>query len=412
MFEQELIRNAIEKSQQRRADWERVPLSDKIGMLLKAGDLVSGKYRMKLNAATMLGQSKTVVQAEIDAAAELADFFRFNAFFAKELTKYQPISPDPGQTRNSFRYRGLEGFVAAVSPFNFTAIGGNLASAPTMMGNVVLWKPSDTAILSNYIIYQLLAEAGFPPGVINFLPSDGPTFGNATLSSKYFAGLNFTGSVATFRRLWKQSSDNLENYINFPRLIGECGGKNFHFVHPSADVDTVATQTIKSAFEYGGQKCSACSRAYVPASLWPQIKEQLLDIRSQLKVSSPLEYDTYFSAVIDSNAFDRISSYINHAKNSSSLSILGGGKCDNSKGYFIDPTIVETKDPKDKIIREEIFGPVLSVYVYKDSDVESTLDLVSSSTPFALTGAIFGQDEYVLFLKFEIFLFMVDFSFI
>lgn len=393
LIAQEIIRNAIETSQKRRADWERVPIGDKIKLLLRAGDLVSDKYRMKLNAATMLGQSKTVVQAEIDAAAELADFFRFNAYFAQKLTKYQPISVDPSVTKNTYRYRGLEGFVASVSPFNFTAIGGNLASAPTMMGNVVLWKPSDTAMLSNYIVFQLLQEAGFPPGVINFLPADGPTFGNATLSSPHFAGLNFTGSVATFRRLWKQSADNLEKYANFPRLVGECGGKNFHFIHSSADLSTVVPQTIRSAFEFGGQKCSACSRMYVAASIWPQVKEQLLEIRKQIKLASPLEYDTFFSAVIDSNAFNRISSYISHAKNSSSLSILGGGKCDNSTGYYIEPTIVETKDPKDKIIREEIFGPVLTIYVYKDNDVDGALDLASSSTPFALTGAIFGQDS-------------------
>ncbi|KAI1309398.1 Delta-1-pyrroline-5-carboxylate dehydrogenase, mitochondrial [Halotydeus destructor] len=392
----DVIQTAIDASQKRREEWEKVPLSQKIKLLLKAADLVSGKYRAKLNAATILGQSKTIIQAEIDAAAELADFFRFNAFFAKELTGYQPISEDKSKVKNTFRYRGLEGFVAAVSPFNFTAIGGNLASAPTMMGNVVLWKPSDTAILSNYIIFQLLEEAGLPPGVINFLPSDGPAFGNTVLSSPHFAGLNFTGSVATFRHLWKQSADNLELYRNFPRLIGECGGKNFHFLHPTTDLETAVPQTIKSAFEYGGQKCSACSRAYVPESLWPRFKDQILDIRKQLKVGSPLEYDTFHSAVIDGKAFNRIKGYIDHAKNSSSATILGGGHCDDSVGFYIEPTIIQTTDPRDKIMTEEIFGPVLSIYVYKDSEIESTLDLVNSSTNFALTGAIFGQDDAFL----------------
>lgn len=251
-------------------------------MFLKAGDLVSGKYRMQLNAATMLGQAKTIIQAEIDAAAELADFFRFNAFFAKELTKFQPLSPEPKETRNTFRYRGLEGFVTAISPFNFTAIGGNLASAPTLMGNVVLWKPSDTAVLSNYIVFKLLEEAGFPPGVINFIPADGPTFGDSTVTSPHLAGINFTGSVPTFRRLWKETADNLEKYTSFPRLVGECGGKNFHFVHPSADVDTVVACTIKSSFEFSGQKCSACSRLYAPESLWPQVNFERVRTHAKL----------------------------------------------------------------------------------------------------------------------------------
>lgn len=238
-------------------------------MILKAADLVSGKYRMDLNATTMLGQSKTVVQAEIDAACELADFFRFNAYFLKELCKYDPISPEG--VKNSARFRGLEGFIAAVSPFNFTAIGGNLAAAPALMGNVVIWKPSDTAILSNYIIYKILEESGFPPGVINFIPADGPVFGDSVFTSPHFSGLNFTGSVATFQRLWQHTANNLTKYKSFPRLVGECGGKNYHFIHPSADVESVINSTIKSAFEYGGQKCSACSRLYVPRSLWTKV---------------------------------------------------------------------------------------------------------------------------------------------
>ena len=352
---------------------------------------------MKLNAATMLGQGKTVIQAEIDAAAELADFFRFNAMFASELLDYQPISPNPSETLNTFRYRSLEGFVASISPFNFTAIGGNLASAPALMGNVVLWKPSDTAVLSNYVVFRLLEEAGFPPGVINFLPSDGPTFGDAVMSSPELSGINFTGSVATFRRLWKQTASNLDLYKGFPRLVGECGGKNYHLVHPSAQVDTVVPSTIRSAFEFSGQKCSACSRLYAPRSLWSQIKEGLLETRKNIKLGSPLEYDTFLSAVIDEKAFDRITGYLNHAKSSSTLEILGGGNSDKSQGYMVEPTIVVTTDPRDKIMTEEIFGPILSVFVYEDNQFDQILDLVDSSTPYALTGALFCQDQYVSF---------------
>ncbi|RWS10035.1 delta-1-pyrroline-5-carboxylate dehydrogenase-like protein [Dinothrombium tinctorium] len=392
----EQINDAINKSLMRRAQWERIPLSEKIKIFLKAGDLVSGKYRSHLNAATMLGQAKTVIQAEIDSAAELADFFRFNAFFAKELCKYQPISENKSEVLNMFRYRGIEGFIASISPFNFTAIGGNLASAPALMGNVVLWKPSDTALLSNYLIYKLLVEAGMPPGVINFVPSDGPTFGDTVTSSSHLAGINFTGSVATFKHLWKQTSAKLDTYRNYPRLVGECGGKNYHFVHPSADVETVVNATIRSAFEFGGQKCSACSRLYVPRSLWPKIKEGLVSVAQKIKVGSPLEYDTYFSAVIDEKAFKRITSYIEHAKNTSSLSLVFGGKYDSSLGYYIHPTIVETKDPKDRIIQEEIFGPVLTAFVYDDSKVYETIKLLDETSGYALTGAIFGSDEEFL----------------
>lgn len=391
----DIISKAIQVAQARRANWERVPLNDKIKLFLKAADLVSGKYRFDLNATTMLGQSKTIIQAEIDAAAELADFFRFNAFFAKELLNYQPISEKPNEVLNLFRYRGLEGFVAAISPFNFTAIGGNLAAAPTLVGNCVLWKPSDTALLSNYIIYQLLEEAGFPSGIISFLPSDGPVFGNVITKSSHLAAINFTGSVATFNHIWKEVANNLDLYNNYPRLIGECGGKNFHFVHSSANLDTVVNSTVRSAFEYSGQKCSACSRAYIPQSIWSKLKPRLIEETKNLKLGSALDPKSFLSAVIDEKAFKRISSFIDHAKNSPNLEILVGGKCDNSKGYFIEPTILLTTDPTDKAIREEIFGPVLTVYVYDDSKLEETLDLVRASR-YGLTGAIFGEDAKFL----------------
>ncbi|KAK9505066.1 hypothetical protein O3M35_009214 [Rhynocoris fuscipes] len=348
--------------------------------------------RQILNAATMLGQSKTIIQAEIDSAAELIDFIRFNAYFAKEASKYQPISPDRNVTLNSLRYRGLDGFVAAVSPFNFTAIGGNLAYTPALMGCSTLWKPSDTALLSNYKIFKIMTEAGVPPGVVNFVPADGPVFGDTITSSPHLAGINFTGSVPTFNRLWTQVGKNIDRYKNYPRLIGECGGKNYHFVHPSANIETVITATIRSAFEFCGQKCSACSRMYVPESLWPKIKEGLLELRKKLKIGDVQEFDSFSSAVIDDKAFKRISSYIDHAKSSSNLKVIGGGKYDDKKGYFVEPTIVESKDPKDKIMTEEIFGPVVSIYAYPDNKLEDALKLVDKSTPYALTGAIFAED--------------------
>lgn len=392
----ETIQDAINVSLKVREEWEAKPLNDKVKLFLRAADLVSSKYRYKLNAATMLGQGKTVFQAEIDSAAELADFLRFNAYFAKELTKYQPISTDPKVTVNHYRQRGLEGFTTAISPFNFSAIGGNLASAPTLMGNVVLWKPSDAAILSNYFIFKIFEEAGFPPGIINFLPSEGRAFGDVTSASPHLACVNFTGSVATFRTIWKQVSQNLDIYTNFPRLVGECGGKNFHFVHPSADLPTVVAQTTRSGFEYSGQKCSAVERLYVPSSLWPKLKEQLVEAQKSLKLGSPLEFDTFTSAVIDRAAFSKISGYLQHAKNSPNLKVLAGGGADDSQGFFVQPTILETSDPEDRIMKEEIFGPVYTAYVYPDNEVDRCLAMARDTAPFGLTASVFARDENFL----------------
>ncbi|XP_076061141.1 delta-1-Pyrroline-5-carboxylate dehydrogenase 1 [Oratosquilla oratoria] len=389
----EIVQKGIDVSLASRAEWERVPLEEKFNMWLKAADLMATKYRQELNATTMLGQSKTVIQAEIDAAAELVDFLRFNALYAKEGAKWQPVSPNPKETVNTIRLRGLEGFIAAISPFNFTAIGGNLAYTPAMMGNVVLWKPSDTAVLSNFIIYKIMREVGVPAGVVNFIPADGPVFGNTITKSPHLAAINFTGSVPTFQHLWTQVGQNLTTYANFPRMVGECGGKNYHLVHPSADVTSVVNGTIRSSFEYCGQKCSACSRAYIPESLWPQVKEGLLAAQKELKVGDVKEFDSFTSAVIDEKAFSRISSYIEHAKSSSSLTILAGGKYDKSIGFFVEPTIIQTTDPHDRIMQEEIFGPVLSVYVYPDAKVDEMPHLADSTTPYALTGAVFAQDE-------------------
>ncbi|KAL9902261.1 delta-1-pyrroline-5-carboxylate dehydrogenase, mitochondrial [Glossina fuscipes] len=391
-----MIKQAIKTAVEAQPKWDRVPMSERVKIWEKAAVLMAGKYRQELNAATMLGQSKTIIQAEIDSAAELIDFIRLNAFFIKECTKYDPISPDPKVTRNSMRYRGIDGFIAAVSPFNFTAIGGNLAYTPALMGNGVLWKPSDTALLSNWRIFNVMREAGVPDGVVNFVPADGPVFGDTITASPHLAGINFTGSVPTFNRLWKQVGNNIDSYVNFPRLIGECGGKNFHFIHPSADVLSVVNGTIRSAFEFCGQKCSACSRMYVPESLWSKVKDGLVAEAGKLKIDDPTDVTTFTGAVIDDKAFKRITGYIEHAKNSSNLKIIAGGTYSDAKGYFIHPTIVESKDPKDKIMTEEIFGPVLSCYVYKDSDLKKTMELVHKSTKFALTGAVFAQDEAFL----------------
>ncbi|BES92465.1 Dehydrogenase [Nesidiocoris tenuis] len=386
------IQQAIKVASEAQKCWDTVPLRERIKIWLKAADLMAGKYRQVLNAATMLGQSKTVIQAEIDSACELIDFIRFNAYYAKEVSKYKPVSPLPQQTLNSMRYRGLEGFVAAVSPFNFTAIGGNLAYTPALMGCGVLWKPSDTALLSNYIIYKIMTEAGVPPGVVNFVPADGPVFGKAITGSPDLAGINFTGSVPTFNWLWTETGKNVNGYKNYPRLIGECGGKNYHFVHPSADVETVVNGTILSSFEFCGQKCSACSRMYVPESLWCKIKEGLIATRDLLKVGDVQEFDSFIGAVIDDKAYKRITSYIEHAKCSPDLEIIAGGKYDDKCGYFIEPTIVVTKNPKERIMTEEIFGPVLTIYVYPDNKIEEMLTLIDTSTPYALTGAVFAQD--------------------
>ncbi|KAH8306971.1 hypothetical protein KR044_001923, partial [Drosophila immigrans] len=391
--DKKLLELAIKTAVETQTKWDRVPFEERLQIWERAADLMAGKYRQDLNAATMLGQAKTIIQAEIDAACELIDFIRIHAYFLKECVKYQPISENLKVTKNSMRYRGIDGFIAAIAPFNFTAIGGNLAYTPAMMGNAVLWKPSSTALLSNWRIFNIMREAGVPDGVVNFVPADGPVFGDTITASPHLAAINFTGSVPTFSRLWKQVGNNIDKYHNFPRLIGECGGKNYHFVHSSADAQSVVTSTIRSAFEYSGQKCSACSRMYVSESLWPQIKEGLVKEASKLKIGDVQDASTFTSAVIDKVAFKRITGYIEHAKSSSNLEIIAGGTYSDSKGYFVNPTIVESKDPKDRIMTEEIFGPVLAVYVYKDKDLFDTMKLVHTTTQFALTGAVFGQDE-------------------
>lgn len=396
----ELIHKAIECSRESRSSWNHVPLEERASIFDKAADLVSGKYRYQLNAATMLGQAKTIKQAEIDSAAELSDFLRFGAHYSRELAKLsQPLSPKPNEELNEIIFRALDGFVAAISPFNFTAIGGNLAAAPCIMGNTVLWKPSDTSILSNYLVFKVFQEAGFPDGVINFIPSEGFDFGRVVTSHPQLAGINFTGSLATFQWLWSEVGLNIRRYETFPRLIGECGGKNYHFIHKSADNDLAVAQTIRSAFEYSGQKCSACSRLYVPDSIWNKtnFKDNLIEIaKNKLKIGPPTEFDTFASAVIDSKAFKRIKNYQNYAKsNPDELKILCGGESDDSVGYYVQPTIIETKNAENLLMKEEIFGPILTVYVYPESESVKTLDLINEC-PFALTGGLFAREEEFL----------------
>ncbi|XP_067659299.1 delta-1-pyrroline-5-carboxylate dehydrogenase, mitochondrial-like [Haliotis asinina] len=386
------IKKAIDVSLAARAAWERTCLEKRSEVFLRAADLMSKKYRYDLLATTMLGQAKNAWQAEIDSAAELIDFLRFNVMYGKELTKTQPLNTSPNLQNRSI-YRGNEGFWAAITPFNFTAIGGHLPAAPALMGNVSLWKPSDTAILSNYTVYKIYREAGLPAGVINFLPADGPVFGDTVTSSPHLAGINFTGSVKTFKHLWKQVAQNMDIYKTYPRLIGECGGKNMHFVHSSANLESVINGTVRSAFEFNGQKCSACSRMYVAQSLWPKVKEGMLDIHKQIIMGSPLEKESFVTAVIDDKAFARIKGYLDHAKSSPNLKVVAGGNCDDSKGYFVEPTIVESSDPEDKIMNEEIFGPVVTVYVYPDEKVEEVAELASQTSPYALTCAIYAEDD-------------------
>lgn len=394
-----LVWEAIKVCEKTRNHWDsHTTLESRCELFEKAANLASStKYRQLLTAATILGQAKTVEQAEIDAGCELTDFLRFNAYYARKLLEWsQPISPKPKEVINSLDFRSLDGFVAAISPFNFTAIGANLATAPSLMGNCVVWKPSDSSILSNYLTFQLLEEAGFPPGVINFVPSDGFQFGRIVTGQPTLAGINFTGSLATFRWLWSEVGLNMNRFETFPRLLGECGGKNFHFVHQSADPDLVVAQTIRSAFEYSGQKCSACSRLFVPASLWKnEIKEKLCDIAAnKLTLGPASDFDsTYLSAVIDSRSFKRIEDIFRYVESHpDDYKLLTGGKTHGQEGYYVEPTIIECQNANSRLMEEEIFGPVLSVYVYPDSETNKTLALVDKHK-FALTGSVFAQDQ-------------------
>jgi 1-pyrroline-5-carboxylate dehydrogenase len=385
---------AIDACSKARKDWAALPWEERAAVFLKAADLLATKYRSIMNATTMLSQSKTIFQAEIDSACELIDFFRFNVHFAEQIYRQQPYSP-AGQW-NRLTARGLEGFVYAIAPFNFTSISVNLAVAPAIMGCSVLWKPAATATLSSWIGMQILEEAGLPPGVINFIPGNAAEISKIAISHKELAGIHFTGSTSTFNMLWQSVGSNLANYGAYPRLVGETGGKDFVFAHSSADVDMLVVALVRGAFEYQGQKCSAASRTYIPKSIWPKVKEKLVAMTEELKMGDVEDFTNFVGAVIDERSFNRIKSYIDHAKADSSCKVIAGGQCDSSKGFFIRPTIIETTDPKSKTMVEEIFGPVLTVYAYDDKDLDAALSLCDTATPYALTGAIFAKDRHVI----------------
>jgi 1-pyrroline-5-carboxylate dehydrogenase len=360
-------------------------------IFLKAADLLATKYRFEMNASTMLGQSKNAFQAEIDAACELIDFLRFNVHFLSEIYQQQPVS-GPG-IHNRMEYRGLEGFVLAITPFNFTAIGGNLPASAAMCGNVVVWKPANTQIYSAQLFMRILKEAGLPDGVINMVYVDGPTVGAACFTHPDFAGVHFTGSTGVFNYMWKQIGENIANYKSYPRIVGETGGKDFVMVHESADVDTVVTALARGAFEYQGQKCSAASRAYLPSNLAPAIKEKLVKAIKTMKMGTVENFSNFVNAVIDEKSFDNIAAYIDRAKKDKKAKILVGGNYNKKQGYFIEPTVIETTDPNYTSMCEEIFGPVLTIYTYPAAAYEATLKILDSTSKYALTGAIIAQDR-------------------
>ncbi|KAI6034987.1 Aldehyde/histidinol dehydrogenase [Pisolithus orientalis] len=386
---------AIEGALAAKAQWEAMPWNDRAAIFLRAAELVSGKYRYKLMAATMLGQGKNAWQAEIDAAAELTDFFRFGVKYMEELYSQQPPKNTAGSW-NRVEYRPLEGFVLAVSPFNFTAIGGNLPGAPALVGNVVVWKPSPAATYSNYLVYRILAEAGVPPGVIQFVPGPPPEVVAQCINHPNFAALHFTGSTFVFKKLWKDIAANVDKYKGYPRIVGETGGKNFHLIHRSAEIRNAVLQSVRGAFEYQGQKCSALSRLYVSSSVWEGgFKDQFLSEIARIKVGPPQDFRSFMGPVIGRPAFDRILSYIQKAKDAGG-EILIGGTGDDSKGYFIQPTVILTKDPRSVTMQEEVFGPVVTVYVYQDDEFEDLLQLIDNTSAYALTGSIFATDRSAL----------------
>lgn len=392
------VNMAIEAALKARKAWAAMPWEHRAAIFLRAAELLAGPWRATINAATMLGQSKNAFQAEIDAACELIDFWRFNAHYMTTLMADQPES-SPG-VWNRMEYRPLEGFVFAVTPFNFSSIAGNLPTAPAMVGCVALWKPASSAVYSAYYIMKLLEEAGLPKGVVNFIPGSGSQVGDPVMASPELAGVHFTGSTEVFQGMWKQISSNLDKMKYYPRIVGETGGKDFIFAHKSADVDSLVVAALRGAFEYQGQKCSAASRMYIPASLWKKFKKKYVAEVAKIKVGDPRDYRNFMNAVIDESAFNSISSYIDYARKSKNAEIITGGGYDGSKGWFIEPTTIVTGDPKFKTMAEEIFGPVLTIYVYKDKDLDKILDLCDSTSPYALTGAVFARDrEAVVYMS-------------
>lgn len=393
MGEREHVIQAIDAALAARKKWQALPWQHKASIFLKAADLVSGKYRAKINAATMLGQSKNIYQAEIDAACEMADFFRFNVQYMTEIYQQQPTSSKG--VWNRMEYRPLEGFVYAMTPFNFTSIAGNLPSSPAIMGNVVVWKPAATQIYSAAVLMEIFKEAGLPDGVINMVNVNGPIGGKVMSEHPDFVGVHFTGSTEVFKKVWKAIGDNVMIHNTYPKIVGETGGKDFVMVHHTANPAQVATALSRGAFEYQGQKCSAASRAYIPNSLWPKVKELLVADLKSFKMGSVEDFRNFINAVIDESAFNKISGYIAQAK-ADGLEVIAGGNYDKSIGYFIEPTVLLTKDPHYITMQEEIFGPVLTVFVYEDQKFEETLDLVNKTSPYALTGAVFAHDRYAI----------------
>ena len=386
------VKNAIQSSLEAWKTWSKTPLEERTEIFRTAARLLQGPWRDTINAATMLNQSKNVYQAEIDSACELIDFFNFNSEYAENIYSNQPLISPKG-VKNHLEYRPLEGFIFAITPFNFTSIAGNLPSAPALMGNVALWKPASSAVLPCYYLMKMLEEAGLPSGVINFIPGSGSRVGDPVLSNPNLAGVHFTGSTQTFHHIWRFIGNNIQNYKTYPRIVGETGGKDFCLAHDSVDIFELATAMIRGAFEYQGQKCSAMSRAYIPTNIWKELKKIYLSELKTIKMGSPRNFSNFINAVIDKNAFDSITSYIEIARNSTSADIISGGIYDDSKGYFIEPTTILTTDPHFKTMEEEIFGPVLTIFLYNPEDWDSTLELVDKTSPYALTGCVMGKDK-------------------
>ncbi|MDP4811199.1 MAG: L-glutamate gamma-semialdehyde dehydrogenase [Saprospiraceae bacterium] len=390
------VEKAIQSALKAKHSWESTPWEQRAAIFLKAADLLSGPFRAKMNAATMLCQSKNIYQAEIDAVAELADFFRFNVKFMTQIYAEQPISAP--LVWNKLEFRALEGFIFALTPFNFTSIAGNLPAAPALMGNVVVWKPAENQVYSAAVIMEVLKLAGLPDGVINMVVVSGPVAGEVIFEHRDFAGLHFTGSTSVFNNLWQKIAGNLPKYKSYPRIVGETGGKDFVIAHSSASVQALAVALARGAFEFQGQKCSAASRAYIPQSIWNELKDILIPMVQSFKIGSPLDYSHFINAVIDEKAFDKIAGYIDKGKNDETVSLIAGGNYDKSIGYFIEPTIFVVENPHHFLMEEEIFGPVLTMYVYPDSEYEETLKLVDETSPYALTGAVFASDQQALTL--------------
>lgn len=388
------VKQAIDAALKAKKNWENLSWEHRAAIFLKAADLIAGPYRSKLNAATMLGQSKNAFQAEIDSACEIIDFLRFNVQYMQEIYHQQPNSA-PGMW-NRLEWRPLEGFIYALTPFNFTAIAGNLPSSCAMMGNTVVWKPSNTQVYSANVLMEIFMKAGLPDGVINLIYPSGPDAADVIFNHPDFAGIHFTGSTEVFQNIWQTIGNNIHKYRSYPRIVGETGGKDFIMAHPSADSNVVATAISRGAFEFQGQKCSAASRAYIPASIWPDVKKQVLEDLKSMKMGGTEDFTNFINAVIDEKSFDKLAGYIMRAKKDKKVQIVAGGKCDKSKGYFIEPTIIQTKDPMYVTMCEELFGPVLTVYIYQDADFDKTLTLLDKTSNYALTGCIIAQDRYAI----------------